>query len=49
MTDKTKKVFVTVINIVIFIGNALISFINGGEVATVTSLATGFLTGAIIG
>lgn len=49
MTDKTKKVFVTVINIVIFIGNALISFINGGEISTVASLATGFLTGAIIG
>lgn len=49
MTDKTKKVFVTVLNIVIFIGNALISFINGDEVATVTSLATGLLTGTIIG
>lgn len=49
MTDKTKKVFVTVLNIVIFIGNALISFINGGEVATVTSLASGLLTGAFIG
>ena len=48
MTDKTKKVFVTILNIVIFIGNALISFINGGEVATVTSLASGLLTGTFI-
>lgn len=48
MTDKTKKVFVTILNIVIFVGNALISFINGGDVATVTSLASGFLTGTII-
>lgn len=49
MTDKTKKVFVTILNIVIFIGNALISFINDGEIATVTSLASGFLTGLFIG
>ena len=49
MTDKTKKVFVTILNIVIFIGNALISFINDGDIAAVTSLASGFLTGLFIG
>ena len=49
MKADTKKLIVTVINIVIFIGNAIISFIgNGGDVQTVASLATGLLTGVTL-
>lgn len=49
MKTETKKLIVTLINIAIFIGNAIISFINGGgDVATVASLATGLLTGATL-
>ena len=49
MKAETKKLIVTIINIVIFVGNAIISFISGGgDVATVTSLATGLLTGATL-
>lgn len=47
MKTGTKKLIVTIINIIIFVGNAIISFINGGgDMATTVSLATGFLTGA---
>lgn len=46
MKAETKKLIVTVINIVIFVGNAIISFIgNGGDVQTVASVASGLLTG----
>lgn len=49
MKTETKRFVVTLINIVIFIGNAIISFINGGgDVATVASLATGLLTGSTL-
>ena len=49
MKAETKKLIVTIINIVIFVGNAIISFINGGgDVATVASLATGLLTGVTL-
>lgn len=49
MKSETKKLIVTVINIVIFVGNAIISFIgNGGDVATVASLATGVATGVAL-
>lgn len=49
MKAETKRLIVTVINIVIFVGNAIISFINGGgDVATVASLATGLLTGSTL-
>lgn len=46
MKSETKKLIVTIINIVIFVGNAVISFIgNGGDVTTVANLATGVATG----
>lgn len=46
MKSETKKLIVTIINIVIFVGNAIISFIgNGGDITTVTSLASGIATG----
>lgn len=49
MKAETKRLIVTVINIVIFVGNAIISFISGGgDVATVASLATGLLTGSTL-
>lgn len=49
MKDETKKLTVTVINIVIFVCNAIISFISGGgDVATATSLASGLLTGTML-
>lgn len=52
MKAETKRLIVTVINIVIFIGNAIVSFINGGgditTVSTVASLATGLLTGSTL-
>lgn len=49
MKVETKKLIVTVINIVIFVGNAIISFISGGgDVATVASLTTGLLTGTTL-
>lgn len=49
MKAETKKLIVTIINIAIFVGNAIISFISGGgDVATGASLATGLLTGATL-
>lgn len=49
MKTETKKLIVTIINIAIFVGNAIISFIGGGgDVATVASLATGLLTGTTL-
>lgn len=49
MKMETKRFVVTLINIVIFIGNSIISFINdGGEFAKVASLATGLLTGTML-
>ena len=49
MKTETKKLVITVIHIVIFVGNAIISFISGGgEVATVATLTTGLLTGSMI-
>lgn len=42
MKAETKKLIVTIINIAIFVGNAIISFINGGgDVATVASVVSG--------
>ena len=41
MKTETKKLIVTIINIVIFVGNAIISFIsNGGDVSTVVTVAS---------
>lgn len=50
MKTETKRFIVTLINIVIFVGNAIISFINGGgnDVTMVASLATGLLTGSTL-
>ena len=45
MKTETKRLIVTIINIAIFVGNAIISFINGGgDVATVASVASGVAT-----
>ena len=49
MKAETKKLTVTVINIVIFIGNAIISFIgNGGDVSTVVAIGGALLTGTAL-
>ena len=49
MKQETKKLVVTIINIVIFVGNAIISFIgNGGDVATVAGIASAVLAGTTI-
>ena len=46
MKTETKKLIVTIINIVIFTGNAIISFIgNGGDISTVASIGSSLLTG----
>ena len=46
MKTETKKMIVTIINIVIFTGNAIISFIgNGGDISTVASIGSSLLTG----
>lgn len=45
MKENTKKLIITIINIVIFIGNAIISFIgNGGDLSNVATLGGGLLT-----
>ena len=49
MKAETKKLIITVINIVIFIGNAIISFIsNGGDVSTVVAIGGALPTGTAI-
>ncbi len=51
MKTETKKLIVTIINIVIFVGNAIISFIgNGGDVSmsTVATIGGAMLTGATL-
>lgn len=41
MKNETKKLIITVINIVIFIGNAIISNLsNGSDVSTVATVAS---------
>lgn len=45
MKKNTKDIIVTVINIIIFIGNAIVSFIgNGGDVSTVATVGCALLT-----
>ena len=49
MKAETKKLVVTVINIIIFVGNAIISFIgNGGDVSTAVAIGGALLTGTAI-
>lgn len=49
MKANTKKLIVTVINIVIFVGNAIISFIgNGGDISTVAAIGGALLTGSAL-
>ena len=45
MKTETKRLVVTIINIAIFVGNAIISFINGGgDMATAVSVVSGVAT-----
>lgn len=49
MKSETKKLIVTVVNIIIFIGNAIISYIgNGGDVSTVATIGVALLTGTAL-
>lgn len=49
MKNETKKLIVTIINIVIFVGNSIISFIgNGGDISTVATIGGALLTGATL-
>lgn len=49
MKENTKKLIITIINIVIFIGNAIVSFIgNGGDLSTVATLGGALLTGTTL-
>lgn len=49
MKNETKKLIVTVANIIIFIGNAIISFIgNGGDVSTCATIGVALLTGTTL-
>lgn len=49
MKSETKKLIVTVVNIIIFIGNAIISYIgNGGDVSTVATIGGALLTGSTL-
>lgn len=49
MKSDTKKIIVTIINIVIFIGNAIISALgNGGDVSAVATIGGAMLTGATL-
>lgn len=49
MKPNTKKLIITVINIVIFVGNSIISFIgNGGDVSTVATIGVALLTGTTL-
>lgn len=49
MKNETKKLIVTVVNIIIFIGNAIISYIgNGGDVSTCATIGGAILTGVTL-
>lgn len=49
MKAETKKLIVTIINVMIFVGNAIVSFIgNGGDVSTVVTLGGALLTGTTL-
>ena len=49
MKSETKKTIVTIINIIIFVGNAIISFIgSGGDLSTVATIGGAFLTGSTL-
>lgn len=48
MKADTKKMIVTIVNIVIFIGNAIISFLgNGGDISQVATVVCG-VNGAVM-
>lgn len=49
MKNETKKLVVTVINICIFIGNAILSYLgNGGDFSTLSNLTVGVIAGVAI-
>lgn len=49
MKAETKKLIVTIINIVIFVGNAIISFIgNGGDMSAAATIGVALLTGTTL-
>lgn len=49
MKAENKKLIVTIINIIIFIGNAIISFFgNGGDFSTVATIGGALITGSAL-
>lgn len=49
MKAETKKLIVTVVNVVIFIGNAIVSFLgNGGDLSTVATIGGALITGSTL-
>ena len=49
MKSETKKLIITVVNIIILIGNAIISYIgNGGDVSAAATIGGALLTGATL-
>lgn len=49
MKDNTKKFIITIVNIVIFIGNAIISTLgNGGDVSIIANLGSALFTGSTL-
>ncbi len=49
MKAETKKLIVTIINVIILIGNAIVSFIgSGGDFSTGATIGVALLTGATL-
>lgn len=49
MKAETKKLIVTIVNIVIFMGNAIVSFLgNGGDLSTVATIGGALITGSTL-
>ena len=49
MKSETKKLIVTIINIIIFVGNAIISYIgSGNDLSTVATIGSSILTGLTV-
>ena len=46
MKAETKKLIITIINVLIFVGNSIVSFLGGGE--TVATVASAILLGSTV-
>lgn len=49
MKAGTKKLIITIVNVVIFIANSIVSFLgNGGDVSTVATIGGALITGSTL-